>query len=300
MVMRTKPFRPNPIHRFYDWLDKLPIPMRLFYPLLLLLSGLLLHLLAWYRGILPSGQFNLTLLFIFIWLVETLALGHYGLRASGPLLDGYRDQLDVADKEFERLRYEFTMIPNTLGNLFLLLGLVLGSFVAISVVPTTPEVIGAFPSFAYFQWVSSIGLGMLFNYFIIRQLRLIPRFFDLTKRIQLSHLEPVYAFSRYTAIIGFGLFMISAVNSFLLVPSNFENAYSSFLIYFFVVFALAIFYLPLRGINQRLIAEKKNLLREVKGRIEKPVMVYFPKFETSILKKEKPGGEVFLGSEEAS
>jgi len=37
---------------------------------------------------------------------------------------------------------------------------------------------------------------------------------------------------------------------------------------------------------------------KVKGRIEKPVMVYFPKFETPSLKKEKGGGEVFLGSEE--
>src|SRR3972149_782709 len=173
-MMRTKPFRPNPIHRFYDWLDKLPIPMWLFYPLLLLLSGLLLHLSAWYRGLLPSGQFNLTLLFIFIWLVESFALGHFLLRASGPLLDGYRDQLDVDKVEFERLRYEFTMIPNALGSLFFLLGVVLGGIVAISVVrTTTPAVIEAFPSLAYFQWASSLGLGMMFNYFIIRQLRLI-------------------------------------------------------------------------------------------------------------------------------
>jgi DNA helicase HerA-like ATPase len=37
---------------------------------------------------------------------------------------------------------------------------------------------------------------------------------------------------------------------------------------------------------------------KVKGRIEKPVMVYFPKFEIATLKKEKRSGEVFLGSEE--
>lgn len=38
---------------------------------------------------------------------------------------------------------------------------------------------------------------------------------------------------------------------------------------------------------------------KVKGRIDKPVMVYFPKYETPPPKNEERTGEVFLGSEEA-
>jgi DNA helicase HerA-like ATPase len=38
---------------------------------------------------------------------------------------------------------------------------------------------------------------------------------------------------------------------------------------------------------------------KVKGRIDKPVMVYFPKYETPPPKNEERSGEVFLGSEEA-
>jgi DNA helicase HerA-like ATPase len=41
-----------------------------------------------------------------------------------------------------------------------------------------------------------------------------------------------------------------------------------------------------------------HALLKVKGRIEKPVMVYFPRFEIPHLKKDKRSGEVFLGSEE--
>ncbi len=46
------------------------------------------------------------------------------------------------------------------------------------------------------------------------------------------------------------------------------------------------------------ILEVGHAIVRIKGRIEKPVMVYFPKFEIAILKKEKRSGEVFLGSEE--
>ncbi len=37
---------------------------------------------------------------------------------------------------------------------------------------------------------------------------------------------------------------------------------------------------------------------KVKGRIEKPVMIHFPKYESPLPKKEERNGEVFLGSEE--
>jgi DNA helicase HerA-like ATPase len=46
--------------------------------------------------------------------------------------------------------------------------------------------------------------------------------------------------------------------------------------------------------------EVGHALVKVKGRIEKPIMVYFPRFEITELKKEKRSGEVFLGSEEGS
>ena len=37
---------------------------------------------------------------------------------------------------------------------------------------------------------------------------------------------------------------------------------------------------------------------KVKGRIDKPVMINFPKYETPPSEKEERTGEVFLGSEE--
>jgi len=48
-------------------------------------------------------------------------------------------------------------------------------------------------------------------------------------------------------------------------------------------------YLDLLGIGHAII--------KVKGRIEKPILVYFPRYETPSLEKKEQGGEVFLGSE---
>jgi DNA helicase HerA-like ATPase len=48
-------------------------------------------------------------------------------------------------------------------------------------------------------------------------------------------------------------------------------------------------YLDILGVGHAII--------KVKGRIEKPVMIHFPKYETSFPKKEERSGEVFLGSD---
>lgn len=264
-----KPYTPHPIHRLYAWLDGLPVPMWLFYPLLLLLIGLLTNLAYWNSGFLPSGSIDLRLLFSGVWFVESLALGHYVVNASGPTLDGYREFLNVDEKEYATLKYEFTKIPSLPASVMFLLGLPFGIYAGISFGQGESSLINQLPALNAAQWGVSLGLGMILSFFTVRQMRLISRFFSMTRRIQLWNLSPIYAFSRYTAVIGIFIFMITAVNNLLIAPETFENSFAASQTYVFVAFALAIFYVPMRGINQRIIAEKEHLLRDVNMRLER-------------------------------
>ncbi len=245
--------------------------MWLFYPSLLVFLGLAMHPISWMAHVIPNGQFDLYTLLSFSWVIESLALGHYGYRASGKALDGYRNQLPIDDEDYSKLRYSFTIIPRNSGTVCFLTGAVLGFLMGWSVVSSTtsglPIPYLLFVSLS--QWAFSFGLAIMLTYFIIHQMNLMKTIFSLPKQIQLRNLSPIYAFSRYMAVLAIGAFVIADLNSIFLAPESLNNLGVRAQSYFFAVFSLAIFYYPLRGINQRITVEKNKRLNDVNTRIER-------------------------------
>lgn len=265
------PYSPHPLHRIYERLELLPLPMWLFYLLLLIILGLVMHPFSWTTQVIPDGQFDIYTLLSFSWVIESLALGHYAYRASGKVLDGYRSQLPIDDENFSKLRYSFTTIPRNWGTVWFFTGAVFGFLMGWSVVSSTAAGI-PFPYLIFvslFQWAFSLGLAIMFSYFIIRQMNLMKTIFSLPKQIQLRNLSPIYAFSRYMAVLAIGTFVIADLNGILLAPESFNNIAVTAQSYIFVIFSLAMFYYPLRGINQRISQEKNKRLNEVNNRIER-------------------------------
>ena len=85
-----RPYRPNAIHAFYDWLDRLPIPDWLFFVLLLPAVGIAQHLVAWGRGLLSPGEFSYDLGTAAIYVTPGLLLGIYALKGAPKALEEYR------------------------------------------------------------------------------------------------------------------------------------------------------------------------------------------------------------------
>jgi hypothetical protein len=260
--------RAHPIHRFFAWLEKSPLPSWAFYLLLLIVPGIYLQLQAW-QGLPPSER-TLDPFHIFstIWLVEGLALAHFITSASKTLLDNYRPQLPYSDQRYQIERATFTTIPFGLGLFFNLIGAIVGYYTAVSFSNGFPGIDRGAPIYFAALYALAFSVAMMVFVLVLRQLALIGQFFRDTEKIKISSLSSIYAFSRYTAIVAIWIFFIGNVNAVFILPEVYENPISAGSVYFLIATALAVFYFPLRGINQRLVAEKEHLLEEVTLRIE--------------------------------
>jgi hypothetical protein len=263
-----RPYRPNFIHAFYGWLDRLPIPDWLFIVLLFPTVGIAQHLVGWGRGLLSPGGFSYDLATAAIYLTPTLLLGVYILKGASKALDEYRPLLDVTEEEYADLKYRFVTIPSGLGALFFLVGAATGAASGFSDMAVAPAVDYAFPPMRIGIWMVGSGVTLLFAYQVTRQLRQIGAFYTMPDRIDPFNRRPLYGFSRYTATLGVLVFVVILLT--LADPTAFA-AYSiaGLIVYFsvFVALTLLMFYLPLSGAHRRLASEKDRLLQEVNSHI---------------------------------
>jgi hypothetical protein len=96
--------------------------------------------------------------------------------------------------------------------------------------------------------------------------------------IDLFNLEPVYALSSHTAKTGV-IFLIMVYSNLLLAPRSIEIPTALVTTIAISVISFTAFVLPLRGINQRLVAKKKEVLREVNGRIKESFALLEERFD---------------------
>jgi hypothetical protein len=262
------PYRPNFIHAFYGWLDRLPLPDWLMLAILIPLVGLAQHLVAWSRGLLMESEFSYDLGTAGIYLGGYF-LGIYALKGAPKALDEYRPLLKVSDEEYSLLNYRFVFIPGRLGTIFFLIGALLGVIMGFSDMAVAPAVDYAFPLLRMAIWATGSGITFLFGYQIIRQLRQIDEFYAMLKQIDLFNPRPLYGFSKYTATLGVFVFFVLGLS--IIDPTAYAAFSGAGLVVCFTAFALPtllIFYLPLAGAHRQLVAEKDRLLQEANLRIE--------------------------------
>ena len=263
-----RPYRPNFIHAFYSWLDRLPIADWLFIVLLFPAVGIAQHLVAWSRGMLSPGEFSYDLGTAALYLTPGLLLGIYLLKGAPKALEDYRPLLDVTDEKYADLKYRFITIPGGLGTLFFLIGAAMGVASGFSDMAVAPAVDYAFPQMRIGIWMIGSGVAFLFAYQVARQLRQIGAFYAIPDRIDPFNRRPLYGLSRYTATLGVLVFVVILLS--FADPTAYAAYSNTALIAYFsslVVLTLLVFYLPLAGAHRRLLSEKDRLLQEVNSRI---------------------------------
>jgi hypothetical protein len=265
--MQERPFARHPIEMIFDLIEKLPSPAWLPYLSLLIITGVGAHAIIWLQGQMTPGRWNIAVFFNSIWLVEALGLSHFLCASAGPLIDDYRENVDMAPAEFERSRFGLIYIPLRGGTAVFLLGAVVGHFTSSFSYQKFPEdVFGRLiPVYGKIQWSVTFGMVCLAVYQLVRQLGEIQHILSQTKQVNLFDLSPIYAFSRHTAIGGLWVFFIAYITNMLFSGEtfNFENVVVIAQVAVFSVLILSAFYLPLRGINARIVAEKERFLQEI-------------------------------------
>lgn len=255
----TPPYPPSWIDRLLDWIERLPIPSWLFNLLLAPIGILGVNVLYWITGAEPVGSWAITA-YGFVFIPLNLLAGGYLRQLAAHSMDQFSPALADSPKEFARLKYSFTIIPQRRA-------LIITAIVALPLnviwlyFLKFPIVYGLFSALGY-----SLGGCLFFQ--VARQLRMIGRLHALAKHVSLFDLDPLYAFSRLTARIGFLILLVvylSTALALIIRPDNPELVYSNLAA---IPFAVMCFILPLNGMHQRLAKEKTDLLAKINRQLE--------------------------------
>jgi hypothetical protein len=263
---------PTPQSSWFDALlrvaDRVPLGPGLFYPSFAALVLLLLHVQAWLSGAVAVGTFDPTQATHGFYIVYPLALLDYLHRAAARAWREFRPAADVSDDVARRLGYELTHIPTRAGAGVAVLGAVVVAVSASSPASGMPGLTGIpLVIGAIAIWVA-VTTVLLLVVDIVRMLRFVGRVLERDTRVNLFKPEPLYAFSRLTLRAALGLIAI-ATFQLLVVPAEINAAPETIAWLGMILIAgTAAFILPLSGIHDRIVAEKRILEAAVGDRIE--------------------------------
>jgi len=264
------PYPPSWIDRFMSSIQRLPVPYGIAYAILFLLEVAVMHAIGWWDGSLPPLRFDRLYLLFPLWLWGPLAIMTYLDEVALHALRDFQPLLGKHEEEIPRVQYELTTLPArsvwisalVWTGVFALL-MYVGFPIVVREYSYGPLAIAAVWVFGLLTFLS----GSIVYYHTIRQLRLVSRTIALVERVNLFHLDPIYAFARLSAQTGVTWLLLAGV-TLIIFPFELINLTTVALYGMQVVFALGAFLLPLWKVHQRLVAEKRRLLAGVNRRLE--------------------------------
>ncbi len=265
-----KHYAPSYLDRFMDFVERLPIPYPLTYLALFIVQSTIVHILAWIDGWLPVYTFN-PILFLFpLWQWVPLAIMTYLDSVSLQALSIFSPLLDVEEFELKRLKYEFSTMPSR--------GVILSgvTWAALYLILTYVSFDTFYVSYGLGTFLSAVVLlegliaylsGSAIYYHSLRQLSLVNHTVKMAKQFNMFRLDPVYAFSRVTSLIGVS-WMIMLSLTLLLFPIQLVSGLTLAILILQVALGVAAFVLPLWFVHLRLESEKLSLLAEFNRQVE--------------------------------
>jgi len=266
---------PSWMDRYFDWVEKLPIPPLAFYFVLYLFVVGLHHVLLWSAGALPWGEFSQGILFtVYMWAFLQMAAFHYFRDLADQAILRFKPALKVNLKEFEDIRFSFVHL-DARKTLFATVFVSLFTVLSVYVFPTilTPLFFATLAARLLAWVVLFFGspFAFAFFYFVFRSLVWVNRIFDKVKHINLFNLGPLYFLSQFTSRVGM-LFLLYLVLNFLTTNAwGSEQSGEAITLFYLVantLIALLAFLVPLWEIHLRLGAEKERVSEENNQRLD--------------------------------
>jgi hypothetical protein len=278
------PYPPSWIDRFHNWVDRLPIPAWVFYLCLWLVLILFESGSKWLDRAELFGKLRWMYVFYAFYGVYFLAAIHYLDSWTKTALVTFQKTLDVGEAEQSLLLYRLTTMP---AKPVLLLG---AASLAGMIILTRPLILPLWEAMGFFHasiaaMLVDFGLfsfnGMIITVFVyhsLRQLRWISQIHSTATRINLFQLRPLYALSGLTYRTACILLIVGFI-----IEQQYEthevftsDPYALRMSWLFVLIsiviysllAVAVFFIPLLGLHQRLVNEKERLQAEADSRLQ--------------------------------
>jgi len=262
------PYPPSWQNRFFDAFRRQPLPRHALYVLITIVAVGVNNVMPWIDGTLAVGELDPYLLTFEIWLLVVMFAGDYYLAAAGAAMDRFRPALDVDEATFRELRYTYTTVPARTGWVITGLSLVFAVWGISFGRPYQQAGLSAFVM--YLTSIYMFWLVFFFMYFLFRIVRGTADLYARVERVNLFHLEPLYAFSGLSSKIGMFLVfagVLSYITNFVL--SETPNIVGfAFFVGINIVVAIAAFIYPLQGIHARLDAAQDAMAADNDARLE--------------------------------
>lgn len=287
----ARPYPASWVDRLTATVDRHWIPWWLAYLLCALAAYLVMVLVQALTGGYRPGQYALFHLWVVGNFAYLLALIHALDHSAAGALDAFRSVLRFepaegsAAEDFDDLAYRLTTMAPGPVMVASLLGVLLGTGIPLVLFRTPSPIISDLPQvapqFGFSAHPASL-LSMLllssfasavqgvFVYHTLHQLRWIDRIYRNHAGLNLFRLQPLYAFSRTTALTAVGLAVFNYA-WYGTAPALLEQPASVGLAIFFLVVTVITFAWPLYGAHRQLLAEKRRLLSEGAERFERVV-----------------------------
>ena len=262
--VKNATYPPSWMNRFSSWVKGLPIPAWLFYAILLMAWELIAFLSAWSTGELQWGEVDFLTFFQNFWGVAILGFHHYLESEMRDALQGSKPLLNASSGVFSKLEYEFTIMPARPFLVWSIIGLGIG--VSLGVYEKGFARLSLPILFQIINFGLQFSLIFGISYRQIRLIRMISKLYASSITINLFDLAPVYALSALSIKVGLFL-LVWLYSDLVLFPGNFADPLYLGGLVLLLMLPLAAFFLPLRGINHRLVKEKRRLTSDVSRRI---------------------------------
>ncbi|MDL2335988.1 MAG: hypothetical protein QFC55_08160, partial [Chloroflexota bacterium] len=268
----ARPYAPSWVDLIMVWMTRAPGPTWLAYLVMLALAFVvaLVEGLAATKATLDPSQ-----LFFGFFFVTPLAVLHYLDHSAGKAWDGFRPVTNLNAEAAARVRYQLTVSPARNGLVALLLGYAINTL-WFAADPAGVGIAGQPVLHVALRVVIEGYLaGVLFMllYQTIRQLLTIDRLHDAATNIDLFRPRAVHAMSGLTARSAIGIVFL-AVATGLPVPGGSEQSWLVSVFGFSVpmlILALIAFFVPLRGLHDRLVEEKARLQAATATRLRQTI-----------------------------
>lgn len=269
----TSPYPPSFLDRFMDVVQRQRVPYWLTYLCLLAVEVAILHIIAWMDGWMPIFTFNPLISIFPIWLWVPLTIMTYVDSVSASALSSFRPMLDIDEEQYNRLKYELTNMPPRgvfLSGLFWSINYLFLTYLGYQAFYVAYG-LGSFLTTTIF----TVGLityltGSALYYHSLRHLSLVNRVVRMAKKFNLFRLDPVYAFSRVTSLIGIS-WMLMLTLTLLTLPVRLATELGVAIMAVQILLAIAAFVLPLWFVHRRLESEKIRLISELNLRVESTI-----------------------------
>jgi hypothetical protein len=277
-MAKATQYAPSWVDRLTDWIDKLRLPIWVFYLFMYAIAAIGLHVANWLNGVSAWGQPSVIQFYSSIWFPLVLYVIHDTDRLASAAVTRISPLVKRRAAELKELSYQISNMPATVVLIIYGLGLGLIGYIAAQdpgfLLYELPvgEVHPIAWGLALFFGVTSYAMAPVMVYHGIRQLGLIRKAYTLVDKVSIYHQQPLYAFSGLTmrtAMYFFLMVYITYLGEYLYDSSASEAALNVALSVILIPSSILIVIIPLLGIHRRLADAKLQAMENNSDHIEK-------------------------------